>query len=158
MLGGCLHSGRALVSDGFCWAKMAEAALLTIGTDALAGGTVSDDVGDVERSSTDPRVLSCQLTRQKRYKFSPWARVAAQLGRLSAQPAPAPTRCGQEAKPRLQRPTAIRGTGQPCPIPRLVRGSNLLSVGREKVTVSPVYREPVTIWWCIRPVLVRLRL
>ena len=38
MLGGCLHSGRPLVSDGFCWAKMAEAALLTVGTDALAGG------------------------------------------------------------------------------------------------------------------------
>ena len=37
------------------------AAPLVVGIDTLAGGTVSGDVGDVDRSSTDPRVLSCQL-------------------------------------------------------------------------------------------------
>ena len=43
---------------------MAEAASLTVVTDALAGGMVSGDVGDVERPSTDPRALSCQLVGQ----------------------------------------------------------------------------------------------
>ena len=57
---GCLHGGLPLVGDGSCWAKMAEAAPLTVGTDAMADGTVSGDVGDVERSSTDPRALSSQ--------------------------------------------------------------------------------------------------
>ena len=59
-LGGCLHSGRPLVGDESCWAKMAEAAPLTVGTDVLAGGTVSGGVGDVERSSTEPHALRCQ--------------------------------------------------------------------------------------------------
>ena len=58
VFGSCLHSGRPLVGDGSCWSKMAEAALLTVGTDTLAGGTVSGDVGDVERPSTEPRALS----------------------------------------------------------------------------------------------------
>ena len=40
---------------------MAEAALVAVGIDALAGGMVSSDVGDVERPSTDPRALSSQL-------------------------------------------------------------------------------------------------
>ena len=31
---------------------------------ALAGGMVSGDVGDVERSLTDPRALSCQLVAE----------------------------------------------------------------------------------------------
>ena len=61
VFGSCLHSGHLLVGDGFCWAKMAEAAQLIVGTDAMAGGTVSGDVGDVERASTDPRALSSQL-------------------------------------------------------------------------------------------------
>ena len=61
VLGGCLHGGLPLVGDGSCWAKMAEAAPLAVGTDAMADGTVSGDVGDVERSSTDPRALSSQL-------------------------------------------------------------------------------------------------
>ena len=61
VFGGCLHSGLPPVGAGSCRAKMAEAALLAVGTDALAGGTVSGGVGDVERSSTDPRALSCQL-------------------------------------------------------------------------------------------------
>ena len=43
---------------------MAEAASLTVGTDTLAGGTVSGDVDDVERPSTDPRALSSQLALQ----------------------------------------------------------------------------------------------
>jgi hypothetical protein len=61
VFGGCLHSGRPLVGDGSCWDKMAETAPPVVGIDALAGGTVSGDVGDVEGSSTDPRALSCQL-------------------------------------------------------------------------------------------------
>ena len=61
VFGSCLHSGRPLVSDGFFLAEMAEAAPLAVGTDALADGTVSGDVGDVERPSTDPRALSSQL-------------------------------------------------------------------------------------------------
>ena len=40
---------------------MADAAPIVVVTDAMAGGTVSGDVGDVERSSTDPRALSSQL-------------------------------------------------------------------------------------------------
>ena len=61
VFGSCLHSGRPLVSDGFFSAEMAEAAPLAVVTDALANGTVSGDVGDVERPSTDPRALSSQL-------------------------------------------------------------------------------------------------
>ena len=61
VFGSCLHSGRPLVSDGSFSAEMAEAAPLAVVTDALANGTVSGDVGDVERPSTDPRALSSQL-------------------------------------------------------------------------------------------------
>ena len=43
---------------------MADAAPIVVVTDAMAGGTVSGDVGDVERPSTDPRALSCQLVLQ----------------------------------------------------------------------------------------------
>ena len=64
VFGGCLHSGLPLVGDGSCWSKMAEAASLAVGTDALAGGTVSGDVGDVERPSTDPRALSSRQALQ----------------------------------------------------------------------------------------------
>ena len=39
-----------------------------------------------------------------------------------------------------------------------VRIQNLLSAGRENVTVSPVYRGPVTTWWCIQPGPARVRL
>ena len=35
VLGGCLHSGRRLVSDGSCWAKMAGTAPLIVGTEVL---------------------------------------------------------------------------------------------------------------------------
>ena len=45
-----------------------------------------------------------------------------------------------------------------CSTSEAVCVSNLLSAGRENVTVSPVYRGPVTTWWCIRPVQVRMRL
>ena len=41
--------------------KMAESMPLAVDTDTLAGDTVSGEVGDVERSSTDRRALSCQL-------------------------------------------------------------------------------------------------
>ena len=58
VFGSCLHSGRPLVSDGFFSAEMAEAAPLAVVTDALANGTVSDDVGEVERSSSDSRAQS----------------------------------------------------------------------------------------------------
>ena len=58
VLGGCLHSGRRLVGDGSCWAKMAGTAPLTVGTEVPAGGTVSSRADDVERSLADPRVLS----------------------------------------------------------------------------------------------------
>ena len=58
VLGGCLHSGRRLVGDGSCWAKMAGTAPLTVGTEVPAGGTVSSRADDVERSSADPRALS----------------------------------------------------------------------------------------------------
>ena len=61
MFGWCLHSGRSFMEDRFLWTKMVETALLAVGINALAGGTVSGDVDDVERSSTDPRALSCQL-------------------------------------------------------------------------------------------------
>ena len=61
VFGGCLHSGLPLVSDGYLWAKMNEADTCVVDINALAGGTVSGDVDDVERSSTDPRALSCQL-------------------------------------------------------------------------------------------------
>ena len=64
MFGGCLHSGLPLVSDRSCRAKMAQKALLAVDTDVMAGGTGSGDVGDVERPSTDPRALSCQLVLQ----------------------------------------------------------------------------------------------
>ena len=58
VLGGCLHSGRRLVGDGSCWAKMAGTAPRIVGTEAPAGGTVSGRVADVDRSSADPRALS----------------------------------------------------------------------------------------------------
>ena len=45
-----------------------------------------------------------------------------------------------------------------CSTSEAVCVSNLLSAGRENVTVSPVYRGPVTTWWCIQPVQVRMRL
>ena len=44
---------------------MADAAPIVVVTDTMAGGTVSGDVGDVERPSTDPRALSCQLVMEK---------------------------------------------------------------------------------------------
>ena len=43
---------------------MVEAALVAVGIGALAGGMVSAEVGDVERPSTDPRALSCQLVHE----------------------------------------------------------------------------------------------
>ena len=79
---------------------MAEAATPVVSIDTLAGATVSSDVGEEERSASGPRVLSCQLVIESVYtchKFAAiahWARVAAQRGLLSAQPAPAPTPCG----------------------------------------------------------------
>ena len=58
MFGGSLHSGRSLVPERSLWAKMAEAASLAVGIDVLAGGTVLDDVREVERTSSDPRARS----------------------------------------------------------------------------------------------------
>ena len=78
---------------------MAEAALLVVGIDALPSGMVLDDVGDEERTSDHPRERSSRqalesVTHCHRNAAVAWARVAAQLGLLSAQPAPAPTPCG----------------------------------------------------------------
>ena len=73
---------------------MAEADVLTVCINTLAAGMVSGGVVNVERSSPDPCELSCELGswRQKCYgkpqNRDHWAREAAQLGLLSAQPAP----------------------------------------------------------------------
>ena len=74
---------------------MAEAALLAVGIDALPSGMVLDDVGDEERTSDHPREWSSRLVLESvpgswlPQERGLWARVAAQLGLLSAQPAPA---------------------------------------------------------------------
>ena len=64
----CLASGRSCVSARSRWLQMAEATPLAAGTDTLAAGTVSGDVGDVERSSADPCVPSACSPRGK----MPW--------------------------------------------------------------------------------------
>ena len=45
-----------------------------------------------------------------------------------------------------------------CSTSEAVCVSNLLSAGRENVTVSPVYRRAVTSWRCVRLVSARVRL
>ena len=85
VFGGCHHSGRPLVGDGSCWAKMAEAASLVVGIDALGGGTVSGDVGDVERSSADPCVRSARSPHVK----MPWSVANSIPGRKSGPARPA---------------------------------------------------------------------
>ena len=72
---------------------MAEAAPLVVGIDTLADATVSSDVGEEERSASGPRALSCQLVIESVIPLSQirgrWARIAAQLGQVKTEPAPA---------------------------------------------------------------------
>ena len=73
---------------------MAEAAPFVIGTEVLANSTVLGGVGEVERSSSDPRVRSsrepsCQI-HMERHKLDHWPRQAALLGLLDEELAPAP--------------------------------------------------------------------
>ena len=89
--GWCLHSGRSFMEDGFLWTKMVETALLAVGIDALAGSTVSAGVGSPWRTEL---VAGGTKWDGKALERGRWARVAAQLGLLSAQPTPAPTPCG----------------------------------------------------------------
>ena len=59
--GCCLHSGLDLVSDRSSWTTMAETVGLILPEKALAAGMVSGRVGELERSSPDPRAWSLQL-------------------------------------------------------------------------------------------------
>ena len=73
---------------------MAEAAPLVVGIDTLADATVSSDVGEEERSASGPRALSCQLVIESVILTlsqirGRWARIAAQLGQVKTEPAPA---------------------------------------------------------------------
>jgi len=94
----------------------------------------------------------------KAFQSRHWARSVARLVQVSAQPAPVRTGWGWRARPRLERLPVDGSEGRPLPLLEPFGCVYRLSVGRENVTVSPVYRRPVTGWRCIRPGPPRVRL
>ena len=86
---------------------------------------------------------------QRQCKCGRWARAVARLVQVGAQSAPVRTRWGWRARPRLERHPVDGSEGRPLPLLEPFGCVYRLSVGRENVTVSPVYRRPVTGWRCI---------
>ena len=128
---------------------MAEAASLAVGTDALADGTVSGDVGDVERPSTDPRALS---SLGRRYKVSLVVIKSRPPGQGSgpARPAECTARPGAHAEGMVSETAAAAAHSRPGDGSTVAHTSRL-SARLEptlgwagNVTVRPVYGRLVT--------------
>jgi hypothetical protein len=147
---GSCTCGRSVMGDRSIWSQRAEPVPITVAIDALAGRIVLGDASEVERSPTGPHAQSWQLGASQAVQMRP----LGQGGRLGS--------AGERrARPSARAVGMVSETKSREAHSRCGEGSTALLLGACRwlkrsfrwagnVTVSPVYRRPVTSWRCIR--------